>query len=92
MATRKASWLSCSALVALSACTATCLPPAPATTSSIAGPQAPGTLAATYERSIRAAAVREPSFTVRLRTIGPQQARVAVATFTEWGLPASPTE
>jgi len=45
-----------------------------------------------YERGIRAAAVRAPSFAVDLRTIPPDQLDVIVATFTEWGIPVSPTQ
>jgi hypothetical protein len=49
-------------------------------------------LVAAYERSIRSAAVRDPGFSVELRTIPREQAYVTVAQFTEWGQPTSPTE
>jgi hypothetical protein len=44
----------------------------------------------TYEAAIRLAAVRTPESVVPLRAIGPEQSLVTVATFTEWGIPASP--
>jgi hypothetical protein len=49
-------------------------------------------LVADYERGIRSAAVRDPSFQVDLRTISPKQLQVTVSTFTEWGAPTSPTQ
>lgn len=43
-----------------------------------------------YEHAIRDAAVRDPGFSVPLRAISADQVMVTVATFTEWGVPASP--
>ncbi len=89
MPKRNATWLSWTVLATLSAC-ATPSPP-PAAIGAAASP-APSNLEAAYERSIRAAAVRDPGFAVDLRTIDSKQSNVTVGTFTPWGLPASPTQ
>jgi hypothetical protein len=81
----------CSLIAVLTACT----PPRSdrATVPSVPeAPSATDALAAAYERGIRSAAVRDPGFSVPLRTIPREQAYVTVAHFTEWGLPVSPTE
>lgn len=74
-------WFSGIMLVPLVACTASSSPPL-----------APVALTVDYQRGIRAAAVRDPSFAVDLQTIGPEQDRVVVANFTEKGVPAAPTQ
>jgi hypothetical protein len=88
---RCAKWLLCGALGALFACSAP-PPPAPPTETPVANAPSPDALTLAYERSIRAAAVRDPGFAVALRTIGPQEHHVRVATFTEWDAPKSPTQ
>ncbi len=89
--TDKSKWLLGILLVSLAGCTA--LPPPPAgTTNQATGVAAPDALTQAYQHSIRAAAVRDPGFAVSLRTIAPEQPQVNVATFTEWGIPASPTQ
>jgi hypothetical protein len=45
-----------------------------------------------YDASIHSAAVRDPGFSVPLRPIDGGLATVEVATFTEWGVPASPLQ
>lgn len=88
------NFLCCAALAVLSAC-ATTVPPAPLATvasASATGRAGSDALTAIYERSIRAAAVRDPSFAVDLRTIGATQHSVAVGTFTEHNAPPSPTQ
>jgi hypothetical protein len=50
----------------------------------------PTSLQQQYEASIRSAVVRDPGFSVPLRPIDAHLAAVDVATFTEWGVPASP--
>ncbi len=94
MLKRRLDFLCSAALALLSAC-ATTVPPSSLTTATSASPTgsaASDALAAIYERSIRAAAVRDPSFAVDLRTIGPAQHSVAVGTFTERDAPPSPTQ
>jgi hypothetical protein len=90
----KAGRLLCTTIMALSACATPQLgaPPSAPTFSRTTERPAQGTLMADYERSIRSAAVRDPSFEVDLRTISPKKLQVTVATFTEWGTPASPTQ
>jgi hypothetical protein len=71
----EASWRLCIILTTLCACT-TPQPEVPPLASILlrpAGPSAQDTLTAAYERSIRAAAVRDPDFQVTLRTISPKQ-------------------
>lgn len=53
-------------------------------------PPASADLKQDYERAIHDAAVRRPQFSVALRAISADQAMVPVATFTEWGVPATP--
>jgi hypothetical protein len=93
MAIRNANWLSVALLATLTACAAPppASPPAPRA-AEVAAPSTPAALEAAYERSIRAAAVRDPGFAVDLRTIDPTKPRVTVGTFTPWGLPPSPTQ
>ncbi|HVJ51214.1 MAG TPA: hypothetical protein VM689_02045 [Aliidongia sp.] len=43
-----------------------------------------------YESAIRDSAVRTPQSSVALETIGSDHPEVTVATFTEWGVPATP--
>jgi hypothetical protein len=93
MAIRNANWLSVALLATLTACAAPppASPPAPRA-AEVAAPSTPAALEAAYERSIRAAAVRDPGFAVDLRTIDPKKPNVTVGTFTPWGLPPSPTQ
>ena len=93
MAIRNANGLSVALLATLTACAAPppASPPAPRA-AEVAAPSTPAALEAAYERSIRAAAVRDPGFAVDLRTIDPKKPNVTVGTFTPWGLPPSPTQ
>lgn len=43
-----------------------------------------------YEAAVRDSAVHGPASSVPLHAIGPDERQVTVATFTEWGAPASP--
>jgi hypothetical protein len=52
----------------------------------------PASLGQVYEHSIHQAAVRDPGFSVPLQVIDSTQVTVKVATFTEWGVPASPLQ
>jgi hypothetical protein len=53
-------------------------------------PPAPADLKQDYERAIRDAAIRRPDSSVALHSITAGQTMVPVATFTEWGVPATP--
>jgi hypothetical protein len=55
-------------------------------------PPASADLKQDYERAIRDAAVRRLEFSVALSSIPANQAMVPVATFTEWGEPATPLQ
>jgi hypothetical protein len=84
--------LLCIFVVTLSACGTWRSEVPPPTLTHTTGQPEPDALRRDYERSIRAAAVRDPSFVVDLRTIRPEQSHIRVANFTEWGSPASPTQ
>ena len=90
---RNTAWVLSGGLAVLSACTQPAPSPAlQATRAPIARPSPADALAAAYEQSIRAASVREPRFAVELRTIDAGQRHVRVATLTDRGKPAIPTE
>src|SRR3954447_937288 len=52
----------------------------------------PANLAREYEHAIRDSAVRTPTSSVPLRAVPREQTVVTVATFTEWGPPATPLQ
>jgi hypothetical protein len=56
------------------------------------GGSPPADLAREYEHAIRESAVRTPASSVPLRAIPREQTVVTVATFTEWGAPATPLQ
>jgi hypothetical protein len=84
-------WLLGVSLAPLVACTPSAvspvatIPPAQQATANVS-------LEQVYQASMPLAAVRNPGYSVTLRTIGPGQSHVTVGTFTTWGVPASPTQ